>query len=224
MGVESAAPIYESFPIMTRLWTLFSIILGLGSACVSDAAAQDRTPRLGVMFTLANASLDWSPDLETYRVRRMGGGVTFELPLTDSLSVEARGLITQRGGNTISPSHRGVTARIVTQAITVPVMLKIGKATGPYIAGGVEISYRIKSKYRLDGVSREVADDLDDLIPRTDYGFVFGAGFAMKNAFVEAMYSMSRKDADIFDSDIPQFRVNNAFRPRALTLGAGVRF
>lgn len=224
MRDESAARIYEPPDIMTRLWTLFFIILGLGSAGVGDAVAQDRTPRLGLMFTLANASLDWSPDLETYRVRRLGGGVTFELPLTDGLSIEARGLYTQRGGNTISPSQRGVTVRIVTQAITVPVMLKLGKSTGPYVAGGLEFSYRLKSTYRLDGVSREVADDLNDLIPRTDYGFVFGAGFAMKSAFVEAMYSMSRKDSDLFDSDIPQFRVNSAFRPRALTVGAGVRF
>ena len=52
----------------------------------------------------------------------------------------------------------------------------------------------------------------------------FGAGFAMKNGFVEAMYYMSRKDSDIFDNDIPQFRVNSAFRARALTIGAGVRF
>jgi hypothetical protein len=150
--------------------------------------------------------------------------VTFELPLSDGMSVEARALISQRGGNTISPSHRGVTARIVTQALTVPVMLKLGRSSGPYIAGGLEMSYRTSTRFRLDGVSAEIAGSIEKLVPRLDYGVVFGGGFAMKNGFVEAMYSLGRKESDIFDGDIPRFRVNNAFRTRALTIGAGVRF
>jgi hypothetical protein len=87
------------------------------------------------MGQLAYASLDWSPDLETYRVRRIGGGLTFEIPLGDGAAIEARGLITQRGGNTIVPGTP-VTARITIRSLTVPVLLKLGKATGPYVAAG----------------------------------------------------------------------------------------
>lgn len=218
-----------AFPMMTRLGSTFIALITLTFLWTipGTAAAQDRTPRAGIIVTLAHASLDWSSDTwdaEPYRVRRLGGGVTFELPLTDGLSIEARALFTQRGGNTISPSHRGVTARITTRELTAPVMLKLGKRTGPYVAGGLELSHRIGVEYRLDGTSRAYEGDIDDILPRRDINVIFGAGFGMKYGFVEVMYSLGRRSSEIFADDIPLFEADASFRTRALTLGVGVRF
>lgn len=208
---------------MTRLWATMFFVLALFFGCTQHAAAQDREPRVGVMGQLAYASLNWSPDLETYRVRPWGGGVTFELPLGDNVAIETRGLITQRGGNTIIPGTP-VTARITIRSLTVPVLLKLGARTGPYVVAGPEFGYRLKTRFRLDNVNAEISGDIDDLNPRFDYGLAVGAGFSTRHAFVEAMYSFGQRESDLLTGDIPRFKGDYTFKPKALTIGAGFRF
>lgn len=82
----------------------------------------------------------------------------------------------------------------------------------------------MKTRYRLDNVGAEVSGDMDDLNPRLDYGLAVGAGFSTRHAFVEAMYSFGRRESDLFSGDIPRLAGNYTFKPRALTIGAGIWF
>jgi hypothetical protein len=117
-----------------------------------------------------------------------------------------------------------VTARITIRSLTVPVLFKLGAATGPYVVAGPEFGYRLKTRFRLDNVGAEVSGDIDDLNPRFDYGLAVGGGFSTRHAFVEAMYSFGRRESDLFTGDIPRLSGDYTFKPRALTLGVGLRF
>ncbi len=209
---------------MARL-PLLLVILGLTALRPGVAAAQDRAPRVGVMGQYTFASLNWSPDQDTYRTKHWGGGVTFEVPLSDGASIEARGLFTRRGGDTEAPRDARTFARITVTSLTVPVLFKLGKATGMYIAGGPELSLRLRSKYEITGPGGlDESGDLDDVVPRLDIGLTFGAGFAAKNAFVEVMWSRGRKSSEDLDDARPRFHGDESFTMRAWTIGAGVRF
>lgn len=123
-----------------------------------------------------------------------GVGGFFGISVNEYLSVQIEPMYLQKGGVYTRPP--GPDMRIQSNQLELPLLVKagIGEKVRPYIMGGLSMSFVLDASIEVEMAGRTWVGDLTEILKRTEYGAVFGAGISFPvwkgSTFIEGRYAL----------------------------------
>ena len=123
-----------------------------------------------------------------------GVGGFFGISLNEYLSVQLEPMYVSKGGVYTKPSIPDMT--ISSSQLEVLLLLKgeIGEQVRPYILAGPFVSFVLEASLKASMGGREFEGNLLEILKRTEYGALFGAGISIPAwkgyAFIEGRYAL----------------------------------
>lgn len=175
-------------------------LLALLVLTTQSAQAQTAQPQIGLRAGGNFAQLRGESNLGDGATGRKFGfmvGVSAEMPVSSSLSVQPELLYAQKGG---TEDDVDVNLNYLELPVLVKYALPVGGRFVPSLYAGPYAGYSLTREIEIDGGGSESADDF---IKRFDYGAVFGVDlgyrFAGRAATVGLRYDLGL--ANVFDND-----------------------
>ncbi len=125
---------------------------------------------------------------------KFGVGGLFGISLNKYLSIQLEPMYVGKGGVFTQPSIPDI--NIKSNQFELPVIFKlgIGEQIRPYIIGGMYISFVLNASIETEMSGLLLVGDLTEIIDKTEYGALFGAGISIPvwigSAFIEGRYAL----------------------------------
>jgi hypothetical protein len=125
---------------------------------------------------------------------RFGVGGSFGLSLNEYVSVQLEPMFLQKGGIYVDAPAAEMDMK--TSQLELQLLLKAGMGgqIHPYILAGPSISFVLDASAKADLAGRRFEGDLMQILKRTEYGVVFGAGISAPvgpgSALIECRYGL----------------------------------
>jgi hypothetical protein len=184
-------------------------------------------------FTIREDGEPFEDEPQQRALYRHDLGVSAETRLSGPLSLELRGLWTEKGTRfgVVDPDLEGGSAdvRLRVGYVAVPLLLKVTKPNGafrPYAFAGPELGIRRRAQFltRIGGTSLDVG--AEELFHKLDFAARFGAGLEMPRGrmslFVETSYALGLRN--VAKPQLDDAEDAYSIKTRALSVHGGIRF
>jgi len=180
---------------MKRIMTLYTIMII--SLLMNTAYAQWSIgilggPNFADLEIVFNNETSTNHDIKSETMFGVGGFLG--LSLNEYLSVRLEPMYLKKGGIFTEPSIPDISIESNQLELSLIFKVGIGKEIQPYILGGVSISFVLDASIETESAGLLLVGDLTEIIKRTEYGAVFGAGISIPvwegSAFIEGRYVM----------------------------------
>lgn len=200
-------------------------VLAAPAHAQSSAPGQPERVSIGGFWSANVATARYLPKPIAIASRQWnGGGVTVDVPIGASFSLDTRAMWNRRGAKLALTSSNSVSQEVFVDYVSLPVLFKAaaGGSVRAYAVAGPEIGIRLRSRAITTIGSSAVSENANDATRRTDLLVDLGAGIERNlqhsRVFVEALYSHGLKN--VLNPEVG----GESAHTRTLTLLAGVRF
>ena len=177
---------------------LYGFVMAFVITSVMPVHAQ--TPYVGVVggVNFADLNIEFvDKTITDYDIRSrtlFGVGGFFGIPLNEYLSLQIEPMYLQKGG--IYTRTSAPDMHLKSNQLELPLIVKagIGEDVRPYILGGVLMSFVLDASIELEMAGRTWEGDLAQVLNKTEYGALFGAGMSFPlwkgSTFIECRYAL----------------------------------